>query len=186
MDRLIFSFLSIAIAAALGGFAGGHIVVDRTAAGAKSRTEARNVTGARSMTGARGQVGVIGTGSATRTSGTNNLVEVRSGDWPISLESVRENSHTFYFLEFRDQQVVRAVVMDTLPFPDLQQLKYFGKALSALKTGTNGDIARFKDYTITRAEKKYEGTWFLLKYQWGSTDFKQPEADIIINTIRGM
>jgi hypothetical protein len=116
----------------------------------------------------------------------NNLVEVRTGDWPISLETVRENSHTAYYLEFRDQQVVRAVVMDTLPFPDLTQLKYFGKALSALKEGTNGDIARFKDYTITRAEKKYEGTWFLLKYQWGSTDFKQPEADILINTIKGM
>src|SRR5450755_3253501 len=116
----------------------------------------------------------------------NNLIEVRTGDWPISLETVRENSHTGYYLEFRDQQVVRAVVMDTLPFPDLAQLEYFGKALSTLKGGANGDIARFKDYTITRAEKKYEGTWFLLKYQWGTTDFKQPEADILISTIKGM
>ena len=117
----------------------------------------------------------------------NNLVEVRTGTWPITLESSRENSRTSYFLEFRDQQVARGVVMDTLPFPNLEQLKYFGKALSALKGGTNGDIAQFKDYSLTRADKKLEGgVWFVLKYQWGSTDFQKPEADIMINTIKGL
>ena len=76
--------------------------------------------------------------------------------------------------------------MDTLPFPNTSQLKYFEKALTTLKAGHNGDIARFKDYSITRADKKYEGTWYLLKIKFGLTDFKQSEADLMINTIRGL
>jgi hypothetical protein len=112
----------------------------------------------------------------------NNLFEIRSGDWPIVLEK----SGTSYSLQFRDMQVLTDVVMDTLPFPDLSQLKYFEKALSVLKTAKNGDIAKFKDYSIKRADKKYEGVWYILRIKWGLTDFRQSEADIMINTIRGL
>ena len=113
-----------------------------------------------------------------------NLVEVRSGAWPITLERTIARRDTSYFLEYRNQQVLNGVEMDTLPFPDKAQLKYFGKALSALKTGTNGDIAKFNDYSLKRADKKYEGVFYILSFQWGSTDFRQPEADLMINTIR--
>jgi len=117
--------------------------------------------------------------------GWTGVVEIRSGTWPILMEKSNAIPGAAYSLQFRDQQVINGVVMDTLPFPDLGQLRYFGKALSALKTGNNGDVARFKDYSITRSDKKYEGVWYVLKYQWGTTDFKQPEADMIISTIRG-
>jgi hypothetical protein len=117
---------------------------------------------------------------------STNLVEVRSGAWPINLERTVENTDTSYSLEFRDEEVLTGVVMDTLPFPNLQQLRYFEKALSTLKTATNGDIAKFKNYSIKRAEKKYDGIWYILRFQWGSTDFRQPEADIMINTIRNL
>ncbi len=112
------------------------------------------------------------------------VVEVRSGDWPITLEKNIDNSGTPYFLQFRDEQVMTNVVLDTLPFPDLTQLKYFGKALSVLKNGNNGDIAKFKDYSIKRAESKKEGKWYILRYQWGLTNFQQAEADTLINAIR--
>ena len=111
-------------------------------------------------------------------------VEIRSGEWPIMLQRHIEQADTTYSLQFRDAQVLSSAVMDTLPFPNLSQLRYFEKALTTLKTGTNGDIARFKDYSITRAEKKYEGTWYILKFKWGLTDFRQSEADLMINTIR--
>jgi hypothetical protein len=119
-------------------------------------------------------------------SSSTNLVEVRSGAWPINLERTIEDSDTSYSLIFRDQQVLNGVVLDTLPFPNLKQLQYFGKALSALKTGSNGDIAKFKEYSIKRAEKKYEGVWYILKVHWGSTDFQQPEADIMTKTIKNL
>ncbi|HXB43812.1 MAG TPA: hypothetical protein VNV85_07135 [Puia sp.] len=112
------------------------------------------------------------------------LVEVRSGDWPISLEKTSDKPGESYFLQFRDQQVMTNVVLDTLPFPDLAQLKYFEKALSVLKKGNNGDIAKFKDYSVKRAESKKEGKWYILRYQWGLTNFQQAEADTLINTIR--
>jgi hypothetical protein len=115
-----------------------------------------------------------------------NLLEVRSGDWPITLEMEVERSDTSYFLEFRDEQVLTGVVLDTLPFADKTQLKYFERALTTLKTANNGDIAKFKDYSIKRAEKKYDGVTYILRYQWGSTDFRQPEADMMIHTIRGL
>jgi len=117
---------------------------------------------------------------------STNLVEVRAGTWPITLERTIERSDTSYFLEFRNQQIMNEVVMDTLPFPDLGQLKYFEKALTTLKTGNNGDIAKFKDYSIKRAEKKYEGVWYILRLKWSSTDFRQPEADIMINAIKNL
>lgn len=112
------------------------------------------------------------------------LLEVRSGDWPISLEKKTENQQTSYFLQFRDQQVLTGILLDTLPFPDLTQLKYFEKALSVLKNGTNGDIAKFKDYSVKRAESRKDGKWYILRYQWGLTNFQQHEADTLISTIR--
>jgi len=119
-------------------------------------------------------------------SSSENLVEVRSGDWPIVLERTIERRDTTFSLQFRDQQVLTDVVLDTLPFPNLQQLKYFEQALTVLKTGHNGDIAKFKDYSIKRAEKKYEGIWYILRLKYGSTDFRQPEADLMIKTIKGL
>jgi len=116
----------------------------------------------------------------------NNPVEIRSGDWPILLQRTIEQSDTTYSLQFRDVKVLSGVVMDTLPFPNLAQLKYFEKALTTLKTGNTGDIARFKDYSIKRIDKKYEGTWYMLEIKWGLTDFRQPEADLLIKTISGL
>jgi hypothetical protein len=109
-------------------------------------------------------------------------VEVRGGDWPISLET----SGSSYSLIFRDQQVLTGVLLDTLPFPNLEQLKYFEKALSALKIGNNGDIAKFKDYSIKRADKKYDGVWYILRIKWGLTSFQQAEADLMSRTIKGL
>lgn len=119
-----------------------------------------------------------------RNSSTTNLVEIRSGAWPMNLERDVDYRDTSYSLLFRDQEVVNGVAMDTLTFTDLRQLKYFQKALTTLKTGNNGDIAKFKNYSVKRADKKYDGVWYILRVKWGSTDFKQPEADIMINTIK--
>jgi len=115
---------------------------------------------------------------------TDQLVEIRSGTWPMNLERTIEARDTSYALLFRDQQVLNDVVMDTLPFVNLVQLKYLEQALSALKKGTNGDIAKFKDYSVKRADVKGQGTWYILRYQWGLTNFQQPEADIIIEAIK--
>ncbi len=119
-------------------------------------------------------------------SSSETLVEVRSGTWPINLERNTERSGTSYALIFRDQQVMNAQVLDTLEFANLEQLKYLEKALTVLKAGHNGDIAKFKDYTIKRADKKYEGVWYILQPKYGTTDFQQPEADILTKTIRGL
>jgi hypothetical protein len=79
---------------------------------------------------------------------------------------------------------MQANVLDTLDFPNAEQLRYFGKGLTALKGGTSGDIARFKDYTITRADKRFEGVWYIVRPQYGETKFQQPEADLINKTIQ--
>jgi hypothetical protein len=115
-----------------------------------------------------------------------SLAEVRTGEWPITLERMIERRDTSYFLEYRNEEVLDGIAMDTLPFPNLTQLKYLGKALSALKTGSNGDIAKFSNYSVKRADKKPEGVFFILRFQWGSTEFRQPEADIMINTIKNL
>jgi len=112
------------------------------------------------------------------------LLEVRSGEWPISLEKTTTDRQNAYFLQFRDQHVLTGMSLDTLPFADLIQLKYFEKALSALKNGTNGDIAKFKDYSVKRTESRKDGRWYILRYQWGLTNFQQHEADTLISTIR--
>lgn len=115
---------------------------------------------------------------------SENLAEVRAGQWPINLERNTDRSGTTYSLIFRDQQVMNGEVLDTLDFSNLEQLKYFEKALSTLKSGHNGDIAKFKDYSIKRADKKFEGIWYILQIKWGLTDFQQPEADIMTKAIR--
>ncbi len=128
----------------------------------------------------------VSAGRSGAQSSTINLVEVRSGEWPMNMERTITKRDTSYSLIFRDQEVLTSEVLDTLPFPNLEQLKYFGKALTALKSGTSGDIAKFKDYNIRRADKKFDGTWYVLHLKWSSTAFRQTEADIMRNTISGL
>lgn len=110
-------------------------------------------------------------------------VEIRGGAWPISLERTTDRPGVQFSLIFRDQSVMTGTVLDTLDFADAEQLRYFGKGLTALQHGSNGDIARFKDYTITRADKKLDGTWYIVRPEYGVTLFQQPEADVINKTI---
>jgi len=110
---------------------------------------------------------------------------VREGTWPILLERTIGIMDTTYFLTFRDEQVLTSVVMDTVPFPNLKQLRFFQQALTALRAGHNGDEAKFKGYSIKRADVKRESTWYILRHdQWGLTNFQQPEADLMINAIK--
>jgi hypothetical protein len=117
---------------------------------------------------------------------TTHLAEVRSGEWPMDMERDVDRRDTSYSLIFRDQHVEDVVVMDTLAFPNLQQLKYLGQALTVLKSGHNGDIANFSNYSIKRADKKFDGVWYILRDKYGLTDFQQPEADIMCKTIKGL
>lgn len=113
-----------------------------------------------------------------------NLADVRTGEWPMYLERDIDRRDTSYSLIFRDQQVENGVVMDTLEFENLGQLRYLGQALNVLRKGNNGDIANFKDYSIKRADKRYDGgVWYILRIKFGLTDFQQPEADIMCKTI---
>ena len=116
-----------------------------------------------------------------------NLADVRTGAWPMNLERDIDRRDTSYSLIFRDQQVENGVVMDTLEFENLRQLKYLGQALDVLKKGHNGDIANFSNYSIKRADKRYDGgVWYILRDKFGLTDFQQPEADIMCKTIGGL
>ena len=115
---------------------------------------------------------------------TTNLADVRTGKWPINLERWVERRDTSYVLIFRDQQVMNAEVLDTLPFANRGQLHYLDQALTSLKKASNGEIATFKDYSIKRADKKFEGIYYLLRYKEGAVEFRQPEADILSATIR--
>jgi len=112
-------------------------------------------------------------------------VEVRNGTWPIRLERSTDRPGVSFSLIFRDQEVMNDQVLDTLDFADAEQLHYLGAALTALKNGHNGDAAKSKDYSITRADKKFAGgVWYILRPQYGSTSFQQPEADIIVKAIK--
>ena len=111
-------------------------------------------------------------------------VEVRNGAWPISLERTTDRPGVSFSLIFRDQEVMNEEVLDTLDFADAQQLRFFGQGLTALKNGHSGDVAKFKDYSITRADKKFGGIWYILRPQYGSTSFQQPEADIMLKAIK--
>ena len=102
----------------------------------------------------------------------------------MNLERDIDRRDTSYSLIFRDQRVEDAVVMDTLEFENVGQLKYFGQALDVLKKGHTGDIATFKDYSLKRADKRFDGgVWYILRIKFGITDFQQPEADIMCKTI---
>jgi len=93
---------------------------------------------------------------------TISLVELRQGEkWPINLQRVTKESDTCYVLQFRDQQSANSDIMTTLKFPNLDQLRFFQKGLSALKKGATGDIAKFKDYTIKRVDIKKDGIWYI-------------------------
>ena len=129
---------------------------------------------------------VIGIVGLYRNSPTENLVEIRSGEWPMNLERDVSRHGTNYSLIFRDQQVESTVVLDTLVFSNLGQLKYFGQALDVLKTGHNGDIANFAAYSVKRADKKFDGVWYILRTKFCLTDFQQPEADLMNKTIKGL
>ncbi|MFI5152525.1 MAG: hypothetical protein ACHQET_04280 [Chitinophagales bacterium] len=113
---------------------------------------------------------------------TINLVELRTGEaWPITLQRVIKESDTSYVLQFRDQQTTNDVIMTTLRFPNMEQLKYFQKALSALKKGSTGDVAKFRDYTIKRLDVKREGITYIINCGAGTTtNFQQAEADKLI------
>ena len=115
----------------------------------------------------------------------NASVEVRGGAWPINLERTTDRQGVSFSLIFRDESMTNGVLLDTLDFESVEQLRYLGKGLTALKNGNNGDIARFKDYTITRADKRPKVVWYILRPQYGTTSFQQAEADIINKTIAG-
>jgi hypothetical protein len=117
---------------------------------------------------------------------TINLVELRQGGtWPINLQRVTKESDTCYVLSFRDQEYTNDVIMTTLRFKDMEQLKYFEKGLSALKMGSSGDIAKFKEYTVKRLDVRKEGITYVLSLTEGATtNFQQSEADKIIAAIK--
>lgn len=118
---------------------------------------------------------------------TTDLVELRSGTWPLSLQRIIKESDTCYALNFRDQQYTNGVNMSMLKFHDITQLRYFEKALAALKNGSTGDIAKFKEYSIKRTDVKKEGVWYILTCEDGElTNFQQPEADKMITAISGL
>jgi hypothetical protein len=122
----------------------------------------------------------------TNTS-TISLVELRTGAWPVELQRVIKESDTCYLLSFRDQQYPKDVEMTILRFGDLRQLKFFQKGLSALKSGSNGDLAKFKDYTIKRMDENKKAIWYLLTCSEGEvTNIQQPEADKLISAIKAM
>jgi hypothetical protein len=115
---------------------------------------------------------------------TIDLLEMRAGVWPINLQRVTKENDTSYVLLFRDQEYTNEVIMKTLRFRDLTQLKYFQKGLVALKNGSNGDVAEFKEYSLKRVDKKKEGVWYILNCGEGAlTNFQQPEADKVIAAI---
>ena len=118
---------------------------------------------------------------------TTNLLEVRPDPWPINLQRTIDRRDTSYALEFRDQQVLSGVLLDTLPFANLQQLRYLEQGLSALKKGHNGDIATYEDYSIKRTEViKKDSVWYILRGAGGLTNYQQSEADKLISFIRSL
>jgi hypothetical protein len=120
---------------------------------------------------------------------TVDLVELRpeTSNSPLKLERVIKESDTVYVLEFRDMGYTNDVIMSTLRFSNLQQLKFFQKGLSALKKGSTGDIAKYKDYTVKRVDVKKEGITYILNCTSGeTTNFQQPEADKMIAAITNL
>jgi len=64
------------------------------------------------------------------------------------------------------------------------QLVYLDSALSVLKRGHDGDEASFSNYSVKRANKKFDGWWYILRTKYSTCDFRQPEADAISKAIR--
>ena len=116
-------------------------------------------------------------------SATINIVDVRQGTWPISLQRITKPSDTCYVLQFRTQEYNNSVIIKTLRFRDIGQLRYFQQGLAALKSGNNGDVAEFKDYTIKRVDVYKEGISYILTCDGGLTNFQQTEADRMIAAI---
>ncbi len=116
-------------------------------------------------------------------SATTSISDVRQGTWPISLLRVTKQNDTCYVLQFRTQEYNNSVIIKTLKFCDIKQLKYFQQGLIALKTGNNGDVAEFKDYTIKRVDIYKEQTSYILTCDGGLTNFQQPEAERMIAAI---
>ncbi|HVM89192.1 MAG TPA: hypothetical protein VMT76_13465 [Puia sp.] len=115
---------------------------------------------------------------------TINLIELREGDWPITLQRVTRDSDTTFILLFRNQRITDDVVMTTFRFRNMRQLKYLQEGLTALKNGANGDMAKYQDYSIKRVDVKKEGTWYVLNCnEEAVTNFQQHEADKLIEAI---
>ena len=122
---------------------------------------------------------------------TVSLMDPRTGKWPLDLQRVIRESDTCYVLAFRDQQESEEINMSTLKFGNLTQLKYFQKGLSALKDGSTGTTAKFKEYSVKRMDVKKLGekgtVWYILTCNDGTTtNFQQPEADKMIAAIKSL
>jgi len=117
---------------------------------------------------------------------TTSLVDLRTGTWPLSLQRIIKETDTVYALQFRDQGYTNDVITSMLRFSNVEQLRYFEKALSALKNGSTGDIAKFKDYTIKRLDVKKEGVYYIINCAAAgeTTNFQQGEADKMIAAIK--
>ena len=124
---------------------------------------------------------------------TTSLIEPRTGTWPLDLQRVIRESDTSYVLAFRDQQENSSVNMSTLNFGNLDQVRYFGKGLAALRSGSTGEIAKYKEYTIKRMDVKKLGVkergtvWYILQCADGTTtNFQQEDADKMITAIKAL
>ena len=106
-----------------------------------------------------------------------DVAEIRAGVWPISLQRVDDRPGVSFSLIFRDQTEQFENVMDTLDFANMKQLKYLDDGLAALKH--NGDRAVYKDFSIARADKKYEDTFYILRANYGQTVFRQRHKDLL-------
>jgi len=122
----------------------------------------------------------------TNTS-TITLAELRTGDWPLELQRIIKESDTIYLLSFRDKQYPKSVNMSTLKFGDLTQLRYFQKGLTALKSGSNGDEAKYKNFSIKRTDDKKVVKYVLTCTGDGDvTDIVQAEADALVKAIKSL
>jgi hypothetical protein len=117
------------------------------------------------------------------------LKTVRLAPWTINLQRVIYYTDTCYALQFRDQHAMTNVAIKTMDIYNLEQLKYFEMGLVTLKKGSNGDIAEFRDYSVKRADKKKNETWYILSYDGAVTNFQEPQVNrmifIIDNFIKG-
>lgn len=110
--------------------------------------------------------------------------EVRLAPWPISMKRIIGETDTCYYLEFRDQHVMNHIALKVMEFEKLEQLKYFEKGLSYLKTGNTGDIAQFENYSIKKVSAKKDDAWYILSFGEAITNFQLPQANRMINIIK--